>query len=259
MNEDDKRTMVALRIKLSVLVIMNTTCYSFRGELFLQTSGAGIGLMASACIAKIIMGLVDNLWANVNLSFGLKMAIYMRFIDDLPSYMFPISAGWQWSKEGWVYDEDLARNDTRTPMNRTCQEISKSLTAMVEFIRFTTESEEDFQNKFLPTLDVQTQVQENGQIWYELFRKPMVNNIAIQFGTALPENIIFSALRQDLVRRMLHCSTELVWEERLSIVEYYVQLLINSGHSLRFIKAIILQGLTRYNFMLKRANLPVED
>ena len=48
-------------------------------------------------------------------------------------------------------------------------------------------------------------------------------------------------------------------EERLSIVDDYVQLLINSGHSFRFIKAVVLQGLTRYKFMLKRANLPVED
>ena len=130
---------------------------------------------------------------------------------------------------------------------------------MVEFIRFTTESEDYFPNKILPTLDVQTQVQENGTILYKFFRKPRANNLAIQFGTALPNNTVFSALRQDLVRRMLHCSAELGWEERMNVIEDYVQLLVNSGHSFRFIKAVILQGLTRYKFMLKRASLPVGD
>ena len=118
MKENEKRTMVALMIKLSVIVIMNTTCYSFGGELFLQSSGAGIGLRASACIAKIIMGLIDRMWASVNSSFGLIMAIYLRYIDDLRSYMFPISAGWQWSTKGWCYNEVDAVRDTRTPMEK---------------------------------------------------------------------------------------------------------------------------------------------
>ena len=82
----------------------------------------------------------------------------------------------------------------------------------------------------------------------------MANNLAIQFGTALPKNTVFSALRQDLVRRMLNCSTDLSWADRLKVIEDYIQLLVNSGHSFRFIKAVILQGLTRYKFMLNRAD-----
>ena len=144
-------------------------------------------------------------------------------------------------------------------MERTRQELAKSLTDMVGFIKFTTETEEDFKNNFLPTLDVQTQVQRDGTILYKFFRKPMANNLVIQFGSALPKNIIFSALRQDLVRRMVSCSNNLEWEERLCVVEDYVQLLVNSGHSFSFIKAVILQGLTRYKFMLKRDSLPPDN
>ena len=130
---------------------------------------------------------------------------------------------------------------------------------MTNFIQFTTEGEEDFDNLFLPTLDFQTQVQPDGRILYKFYSKPMANNIAIQFGTGLPKNTIFSALRQELIRRMLNCSEELLWDERLGIVDEFVQLLINSGHKYAFVKSITLQAITKYKYMIERSRLSCDD
>ena len=77
----------------------------------------------------------------------------------------------------------------------------------------------------------------------------MSNNITIQHGTGLAKNIIFSALRQELVRRMVNCSLELDWNERLDNIKDIVQLLVNSGHKYAFIKSVTLQAITRYRFM----------
>ena len=87
----------------------------------------------------------------------------------------------------------------------------------------------------------------------------MANNMTIQNGTALPRNIVFSSLRQEMIRRMLNCEQSLDWDERLSIIEEYVQVLVNSGHRYKFIKSVILQGLTRYKFMLSRSKLNEGD
>ena len=87
----------------------------------------------------------------------------------------------------------------------------------------------------------------------------MSNNITIQFGTGLAKNVIFSALRQELIRRMLNCCTELDWDSRLSIVSDFIQLLVNSGHRYAFIKSVTLQAITKYKYMLWRASLKKED
>ena len=87
----------------------------------------------------------------------------------------------------------------------------------------------------------------------------MSNNVVIQYGTGLPKNVIFSALRQDLVRRMLNCSSDLLWDERLKVIEDYIQLMVNSNHSFPFIKAIVLQALTKYECMVERSKLKETD
>ena len=63
-DEKAARKMLGLMIKVLTLVLMDSTCYSFGGILFKQGEGAGIGLRASACMAKIVMGEIDKLWAR---------------------------------------------------------------------------------------------------------------------------------------------------------------------------------------------------
>ena len=256
MSWEEERMLVTLMIKVSILALMDSTCYSFGGKIFKQLWGAGIGLRASACMAKIVMGLIDKMWSEIQITWNLKIYLYFRYIDDLRIFLHPISEGWSWEDTGWVYTETA---DVRSQIERTKQEISKSLNAVTDFIQFTTEGEEDFDNLFLPTLDFQTQVQDSGTILYKFFSKPMANNITIQFGTGLAKNIIFSALRQELIRRMLNSSIELDWDERLKIIGDFVQLLINSGHRYSFIKSVTLQAITRYKFMLRRDQLDPEN
>ena len=86
---------------------------------------------------------------------------------------------------------------------------------------------------------MQTRIMDDGTVRLKFFSKPMSNNLFIQFGTCLGKNVIFSSLRQDLVRRMLHCSLDTPWDERLQVVEEYIQLLVNRRHSFPFIKAVV--------------------
>ena len=176
----EEKLLIALLLKVAILAVMDSTCYSFGGRLFKQVSGAGIGLRASACMAKLLMGLIDRFWAGIQGSWDIKMYLYFRYIDDLRLFLHPINPGWKWGSDGWMFSNP--EMDTRSPTERTKEEIKKSLNAVTNFIQFTTEGEEDF-NGFLPTLDFQTQVQSSGKILYKFFSKPMSNNITIQHGT----------------------------------------------------------------------------
>ena len=118
---------------------MDSTCYSFGGEIFKQVSGAGIGLRASACMAKLLMGMLDKMWAQTQISWNLVVAIYLRYIDDLRVYIYPITAGYFWSDEGWIFTG--SESDNRDPLTRTSEELAKTLNSCVSFVKFTTESE----------------------------------------------------------------------------------------------------------------------
>ena len=253
MSWQEERMMIAMMVKIAVLALMDSTCYSFGGKLFKQMKGAGIGLRASACMAKLVMGLIDRMWADIQKSWDVIIYIYFRYIDDLRIFLHPITKGWFWDK-GWKYDRHST--DVSTPAERTIREISKSLNAVTNFIQFTAEGEGDFDNNFLPTLDFQTQVQSSGKIMFKFFSKPMANNITIQHGTGLSKSTVFSALRQEVIRRMLNTSIEIDFDERLRIVEDFIQLMINSGHRYKFIKSVILQAITKYKFMVGRSRLP---
>ena len=133
-------------------------------------------------------------------------------------------------------------------MKRTCDELCKTLNSCLDFLMF--------DNKYLPTLDLQMRANNSGVIEFKFFSNPMSNNLLIQRGSALPKNIIFSSLRQDLIRRLCNCSKEVDIDERLQIINSYIQLLVNSQHIYPFIKSVVLQALTKHKTMVARANPP---
>ena len=253
-----KKIMIAAMMKVATIVMMMTTCYTFGGLIFLQTSGAGIGLRGSASLAKVTMGLWDQRWAKVMVSWGIRCKIFLRYIDDLRLYMYPLKKGWTWTVKGWCFNKDSVP-DQRTDVQRTSEELCKSFNSIMNFLEFTTESEDDFKSGFLPTLDVQTHVNTDGYVSYKFFSKPSNNNIVIQKGTALAQDTIFSSLRQEVVRRLSNTDKETPWEERIYIVEEFIQLMVNSMHKYAFIKSVILQGISKYEYMCYRNSLDCQN
>ena len=203
--------------------------------------------------ARVTMSIWDKLVESVLTSWGLEARLFVRYIDDIRYYGPPIARYWRWTHSGWVFDCNI--EDHRDPTQRTCEELNKVFDSIFSFLRFTTENETDFTTGYLPTIDVETKVLNNGIIDYRFFIKPMKNNMVIQKGTALSRNTVFSSLRQEILRRMLNTCEFTEWNCRLRIIEDMVQLMKNSGHEFSFIKSVVLQGITKYEFMKWRSNL----
>ena len=144
-------------------------------------------------------------------------------------------------------------------MKRTAEEVGKSFDCLLNFLEFTTETQEDFESNWLPTLDFQTTTLPAGRINFKFFSKPMQNNMCIQKGSALPRNIIFSALRQEVVRRLSNCSPNTDDATKIEVVEDFIQVMSNSGHQYPFIKSVVLQGITKYKSLLIRSRLDADS
>ena len=255
LSEKNKIDMISAMIKISTLVLMKTTCYSFGGNIYQQSDGAGIGLRASAALARIVMCSWDQRWAHIMRSWGLPCRLFIRYVDDIRVYVNLIKRGWRWTAQGWSYDE----NDQRDPITRTLEELNNSFDSVIDFLNFTTEWEGEFNNGFLLTLDMETTVNHDGKITCRFFRKPTCNNIVLQNGSCLPKNTIFSSLRQEVIRRLLHTSKDVPIDFKVSMLEEFIKLMRNSNHQYSFIKSVVMQGITKYNFMRWRSELPIDD
>ena len=253
--DDNKTTMVALMVQIMVMLMTSTTCYTFAGNIYRQKNGLGIGLRGSAALARLTMCMWDSSWGTMQRLLGLKLKLFFRYVDDIRLYLYPISRGWFWDVDKWSYD--INRDDKRSADQRTIEEVGKSLEAVWKFLKFTCESEKDFENGFLPTLDFETRVKSNGSIEYKFFSKPMANNLVLQCGTGLSKVCIFSSLRQELVRRLLNTDLQQNNAVRVALVEQFIQLMINSDHKYTYIKSVVMQGLTKYLYMVQRDGLPV--
>ena len=152
---------------------------------------------------------------------------------------------------GWKFNKD--RVDDRDDQTRTSEEICKSLNFVMNFLKFTTETEMDFTNNMLPTLDVQISVEEDGVMLYKHYTKPTSSGLLIQRNTALSDQIIFSSLRQDLMRRLKNTSLMLGNDEKVKLVEDYIIALVNSGHTYSYVKAVVQQSLAKYEYLVERS------
>ena len=251
-----KRMMVGRLLQVLTTVLMSSSCYSFGGKLYRQKGGAGIGKRGSACVAKCVMSLWDKLWANKQMLHGLSVALLVRYIDDIRIYLHPINNGWSWDGKKWSFDPE--HDDGLTYEERTRRGILQTLNSTLDSINLTIESESDYQSGMLPTLDFQTRVRDDWEVEFTFYTKPMASTLVIQNGTALPKQTIFSSLRQDLIRRLCSISCHRREIDEIKVVEDFIQCLSDSGHQYSFSKSVILQGLTRYTYMLERDGMDPE-
>ena len=81
-------------------------------------------------------------------------------------------------------------------MNSICRDLT-----------WTVESQEDFEDGFLPSLNTKIQM-KNNQIIYQFFEKPSNTPFVILESSAVPTQIKKQALSQEVSRRLLRTSPE---------------------------------------------------
>ena len=128
-----------------------------------------------------------------------------------------------------------------------------SLNKIEDFLKFTMEVGEDFQDQWLPTLDTKLLVNGSNQVLYSFFEKPTNSNITAQKRTAMGEDSKVQVVSNDPVRRLLNNSEELGGATKVKIVDEYTQKLVNSGYRGKQLRKIISNGIKGYEGKRRRA------
>ena len=153
-----------------------------------------------------------------------------------------------WSKEDSEEDEKVNRSE----VNVTSSVVKSMMNTLVPGIKFTTETEEDFEG-WLPTLDVQVKMEDQPRrksvakekrvIRYKFFSKTMSNVKVAEFGTAHPINSIYATLSQEVNRRLLRCDLETKEEVLRDVLEEFSTKLVTSKFGKVMVAKIIRNGM----------------
>ena len=114
---------------------------------------------------------------------------------------------------------------------------------LTDCLTFTVETEEDFEDGWLPTLDIKLRVDEENQIQYTFFEKPTGSDKCLQASTALNQNCLVRSLNNEVMRRLGNMSDHIQMSDKVEVLDKFCQKMTNSGHTLEVVRRSMISGL----------------
>ena len=254
LTEVEKRMILAEVMRLVVEVLFKTHCYSFKGSVFRQNDGGPIGLRATCAIARVVMVRHSQKWREVMVKSNMMVVFDGFYVDDGRMIVFALRPGWRWCDNGlWFCEEWALEDQHKTPTERTKEAIMGSMGGLVECLSFTVESGEEFEEGWLPTLDLSLKMSDKNQVMYKFFEKPTASRMCLQADTALGQSCLVQSLVQDIIRRMLNCSEHVNIDDRREVIDNFGQKMINSGHSVEEARRNVVSGLKGWKSKVERS------
>ena len=120
------------------------------------------------------------------------------------------------------------------------------------FLKFTTESSEDFEDGWLATLDTSLKVDQYNQVLFRYWEKPTNTNRVVQKRTAMGENLKVQILTAEVIRRLANTADGVDKEDYAEIVDRIAQKMINSGYGEDQTRRIIVAGIKGWRSKVDR-------
>ena len=191
------------------------------------------------------------------------------YVDDIRFCLSSRPQGWRWEekekmfvfKEEWKEEDDTLDEINKVRMSK---EVNKAMNSVYSFLKFTVETEEDFENRRLPTLDCELWMepiegQKRQKINFSFFQKSMKTPYCVMKESAMSQSQKIAILLNDLIRRLSNCSETVEDSEKVGIIDDYIETLSVSGYGEKEVKEIIESGLTgfvRKVERLRKAGVP---
>ena len=254
--KDEEILLFATALEIAVKFMFSNNLYQFGGRTYLQSDGGPIGLRVTMCIARMIMGEWGERMREILTQSGIKTYLDGSYVDDIRFVISCLPQGWRWEEKKKKFqfnkeweEEDMSLKESDTV--RMAREVNKAMNSIYPFLKFTVETEEDFENRRLPTLDCELwmepiQDQKRQKVNFSFFQKSMKTPFVVMKESAMSQSQKISILSNDLIRRLSNCSETVEMSEKVKIIDDYTETLNVSGYSEREIKEIIESGLTGF-------------
>ena len=208
------------------------------------------------------VGCVCN-WAEKYTAILVRSSIHLyiiptNYVDDVRQANDKIKRGTRFDneeqkllfKEEWKTEDDAMDQTDLKRMGVVCLEVMNSIE---DDLTFTVETQEDFVNKRVQTLDFETWFDaQEGVVRHSFFEKEMRTPLVIMERSALGNQQKHSILANDLVRRLSNLDQSMGIADQVEVINKYTYKLKASGYSRDQAKEIVVSGLRGFKNKIRR-------
>ena len=216
--------MIAAYLSTITRWVMTNHIYQFDGHFYLQQKGAPIGLQISVMIAKIIMMIWDREMIKKMVSENLRAELHLRYVDDV-NLILRIAKN---------YLADLPGPLDKKVATKVCTIADSIIPGMLQF-------EADFPSNHrdgkLPILDLACWVKDE-KVITTFYKKEVSSSNVVTPNSGFTPKVIRNIITQEAVRRLINCSPELDWEEKVKHLTRFNLDLMRGGHREGFRRSI---------------------
>ena len=257
---EQAKKLIGLVAEIAIIILFTNFSYKFGGKFYKQRSGGPIGVRATGAIAQLVMENWARSYKEILEKSGLTVSLMAGYVDDGRQITSVLQPGMRFCKEKKIFqhspeaekEDVMKKNQGETSNQRMARITKEAMNNINEDLVFTTESQEDFNNERLPTLDFQMWMEEN-KIKHTYFQKPMRTPLVIMERSAMSSQQKFSILGNELCRRMSNIQIEVIeHKEVLETVENFTKELKNSGYSFTQSREIVNSGLRGWKRKIMR-------
>ena len=266
--EREERVLIATVVEIALKILFANFTYKFGGKYYHQKEGGPIGVRATGAASTLVMEDWAEIYKEILVRSCILVLLLAGYVDDGRQITTVLKDGMRYNKEEQKFtyskeaeDEDREKRSQGESKNQKMARIC--LTAMNSVnpdLKFTTETQEDFPNERLPTLDFEMWINQDNKVTHSYFQKEMKTSMVIMERSAMAKHQKFQILRNELSRRLSNIQVgEIKNEEITSKVEQFVGELKNSGYKRKQAAEITIAGIRSWKSKIKsreRANIP---
>ena len=134
----------------------------------------------------------------------------------------------------------------RELVEHTRKQVLEVLNSIFSFLKFTTELQEDYDDRYMPTLDFKARLKEDKKVTHQFFEKPTTSKYCVMAQSAMGDQAKIDILTQEVNRRLLNTSEDEDQEVRDGILNTFEEKLATSGYKEDVRRQIMKRGVIRY-------------
>ena len=160
---------------------------------------------------------------------GFNLILALSYVDDARTLTQTFPKGTRFSKDKFIVTEEEPIGSAEEWTRQAFQEASNSV---AKCLQFTTELQSDFDDFWLPTLDMALKIlpREN-VLTFRYYEKPMTTNWVLPAISEMERHQKFQILANDLVRRLRRTDPLILESDVARIIDSYDDKLEYSGYS----------------------------
>ena len=176
--KDEERKIIGAVAEVALKVLFNNFTYKFGEKYFHQSEGGPIGVRATGAAAQLVMEHWGKEYRSLLEAAGLQIFMLSGYVDDGRQISSVLKPGMRFVESQFIFSEEAEKADfkmkeqgesTNQRMARVCRPAMDSVNSD---LKFTTESQEDFENERLPTQDFEMWLTQDG-VRHSYYQKPM--------------------------------------------------------------------------------------